>query len=154
MVLLVLVAAVVLARGTGDGGEAPPPVVATSWPDVLAELDEVRTSAWAGGDAAPLREVDVEGSAAARADLAALAALRRRGVRAEGLRVAIETVGVVTRSPGRVRLRVVDRRSSYVLRARTGEVAERVAARGPRAWEVELAHTGERWRFVSVAPLS
>lgn len=153
--LLAALLAVQVARSDGpepavDGAAAAAP---ESWADVVRGLDLARIRAWEAASAPALREVDVVGSPAARADHAVLAALRRGAVRPHGMRVDLDTVGVVAKEPGSVRLRVIDRRSAYELRDARHVVVRRVDARGPRAWEVRLVRFGDRWLQVSAVAL-
>ena len=59
---------------------------ARTWSDVLVGLDEARTAAFAGSTEGPLASADLAGSAADRADRAAVRALAARGVHASGYR--------------------------------------------------------------------
>ena len=159
MVAFCLVLAVVatavgvpLARHDEDRAIETPQAGRSTWTEVLADLDVRRNSALAAGDRRALRAVDVPGGPAERADRAAMTALARAGLRPSGLALVTATVGVLDATAQRVRLGVVDRRSAYSLVDSAGVVVERVPARGPKGWTVELERFGTRWRTASVTP--
>jgi hypothetical protein len=127
------------------------PVTAQAWAGVVADLDRRRATALTAHDAVGLRALHLPRTASLRADLRALRALRAEGLRPDGLRSVVVRVQPLGRSsPGRVRLRVVDRRPAYRLVDADGAVTSRVPARGPRSWRVELDGTAAQWRIAAV----
>jgi len=155
--VVVLLACVLAVRAVGgDADQAARAEISgagPTWADVLGGLDRARGRVWETGDPALLAAVDLPGSRAETADRAAVAALRRDGLRAHGLRTELTTVGVVALSGSAARLRVVDRRSAYELRDEAGRTVRRVAARPERAWEVALARRAAGWRVADVVAL-
>lgn len=160
-----VVAALVAAVGSlawwwSDGADPPgrtlppsanPTHAAVDWPSLLAELDGRRSDAFARADTAPLATVYAPGTRVLADDTADVAALRNAGAVATGVRHEIVDVAPEAITPDRVRLRVVDRMPSYLLRHTCqpsdagGEVVRTVPGRGDRTTMVHLTLTGGRW---------
>lgn len=137
------------------GSQAPAATaaaVAVDWAAVLQGLDEARAQAYAHADPDLLAQVYAPGTVAARADAAALTALRDRGRAASGVRH--ELLRVEPRSAGadRVELDVVDVLGPQQVHDRQNAVVEQRAGRGERAYVVELVRSAEGWRLADVRP--
>lgn len=134
------------------------------WVAVLTELDRRRADALARPGGAALDLVYVVGSPAFRRDAALAASYAAHGAHVEGLRDHVVSVtaepsasaSVVAASPapagsgaGVVRLLVRDRLAAYEVIAADGRTVHR-AARGVRAWVVELRAVKGEWRMWDV----
>ena len=148
-------------RGAGTEpvvGSDATPAGSDEWAQVLAQLDEARSAAYADGDVAALADVYSVPSAAGRADAAALGELLEAGLRAANVQTRVVSVGVVAERPNGVRLRVVDVLEPYQLRDDDG-VLERRPGRGRTAWLVGLRAvtgtdpTGVGWRISELTRL-
>lgn len=162
---VVLAAAVLAGRAWAaadrPAGPAPlqvlrstPPSVAvagTDWPAVLARLDARRDAALVNLDPAALAEVYAAGAAPMERDLAAIRQLVAAGAHAQGLRLQLESVRLLRRTPAGVTVRVVDRLAPYDVVGSDGRVLEHRPGRGAIAWLVELVPAGEGWRIAAVA---
>jgi len=77
--------------------------------EILHVWDADRSSAYASGRAAPLRELYVPGSSAGRADVELLLRYHRRGLRVTGMRTQVLSLAVLVHRADLWRLRVTDR---------------------------------------------
>lgn len=162
---IALVAAVLAGRtwAASDRPAGPPslqvlrsaapsaPAATVDWSAVLATLDTRRDAALVNLDTAALAEVYAGGSSPMALDAAAIARLAAARARADGLRLQVESVQLVRRTPGRVTLRVVDRLPAYDVVGADGRVLERRPGRGAAAWLVDLVPAGDGWRIAAVA---
>ncbi|HWF41967.1 MAG TPA: hypothetical protein VN683_07795, partial [Acidothermaceae bacterium] len=142
---------------------ASPPVTAPSaatgsaspdWRSVIGALDASRDGAFADADANELDAIYVPGSAALATDRTALGRLVGAGQRVRGLQFALESVRVVSQSPGEVTLAVADTLAGYDVVDAAG-VATHMPGRGTRNWTVVLrAQLPDelRWQIASIAP--
>ena len=165
--LVVLVVLAGLAGWVSGRTEPPHPVAAAplsvrpatavaepDWRAVLAGLDAERAAAFASGDPERLAAVWRAGSDALRADTTALTRLADQRRRATGVRHRVTSVEV-ERAAGQAQpvvLRVVDVLEEHQVRDGTGAVVQRVEARPPATWQVELVMTPGGWRLSSVTP--
>jgi serine/threonine protein kinase len=164
---IALVAAVLAGRAwaVADRPAAPPALEAASldtpaqaptaaptpdWSAILARLDSGRDAAIANLDAAALNQIYAAGSPPLAVDAAAIRRLAGAGVRAEGLRLEIESVRLIRRTPAGAVVRVVDRLPAYEIIDADGQVVERRPGRGSAAWLVELVPAGDGWRIAAV----
>lgn len=122
-----------------------------SWPEVLAGLDERRSTAFANGSADLLTEVYAAGSAPLARDAAALAELTDRGLRAVGLRLHIDDVSVVSANAESATLRVVDRLAPYRLVDSADAAVATEPGRGPVAWLVTVTPAEGGWHISEIA---
>lgn len=158
--------AVLVALAVWSGREAPAPrpvlpaapAAASPSPSappgavgVLAGWDRRRAAAWAASDAEALRRLYLPGSRAGRADVRLLGEYAASGLRVRRLTIQVFSLTVVDRSPGRLRLRVVDRvaggetvRAGDVGRLRSGPVVTRHVelVRRPGGWRVGAVGDG------------
>lgn len=167
--VLVALAAAVLAGRSWAGADRPAgppplqvlryaapatpsaPAATVDWLAVLGGLDARREGALASLDAAALAEVYAAGSPPMALDAATIASLAAAGARARGLRLQVQSVQLVGRTPSRVSLRVVDRLPAYdLVSADDGRVLEHRPGRGPAAWAVDLVPAGGGWRIAAV----
>jgi hypothetical protein len=130
---------------------------------VLGALDRSRDGAFADADANELDAIYVPGSAALTSDRATLGRLVVAGQRVHGLQFVLESVRVVSQSPGEATLAVTDILAGYDV-VDAGGVATHVAGRGVRNWSVVLRAQPSpgpadqapavalRWRIASIAP--
>ena len=133
-------AAETVAPAVGDG----------RWSDVLARIDARRDRAWRQGRPGRLATVFVPGSAALRADRAALRGYLRRGYDVGPTRLAYWRVRVVADRRDRVRLAMVDRLLPVQV---TGPDGRRHALPDDRPTRhlVTLVHTGRSgWRIATI----
>lgn len=159
---LALAAAVLAGRAwaAADRPPDPPPLPSaslarmpaapTDWSSLLTTLDTRRDAALANLDVGALREVYAEGSAPLAVDVAAIRAMSAARAHPDGLRLEIESVRVLRRTPERTTLQVIDRLPPYDLVAADGRLLERRAGRGPVSWLVELVPAGAGWRITGV----
>jgi len=162
LVLLVFVAAALvgLPLVTSHPGSPPsdqrvaetvaPAVGHARWSDVLARIDARRDRAWRQGRPGRLATVFVPGSAALRADRAALRGYVRRGYDVGPTRLAYWQVSVVADRRDRVRLAMVDRLLPVQV---TGPDGSRHAlpADRPTRHVVTLVHTARSgWRIATI----
>lgn len=130
------------ASDLGDG---------TDWGRVMAALDAARDQAFETTDLALLDGVYLPGSPAGAADRRTLGQLVAAGEHASGLRPQLTSVGVYSRSPDRVVLRVSDTLPGYDVVAADGTSVHQ-PGRGERSWIVTLFGDGAVWRIETVAP--
>jgi eukaryotic-like serine/threonine-protein kinase len=128
--------------------------VSPDWLSVVDALDRSRDSAFADADANELDAVYVPGSAALATDRATLGRLVAAGQRVRGLQFSLESVRLVSQSPGEVTLTVVDTLAGYDV-VDAGGVTTHVPGRGMRTWTLVLRAqqsgvTG--WQVASVTP--
>lgn len=162
---IALVAAVLAGRtwAATDRPTGPPPLqvlrspapsapaaATVDWLAVLAGLDARRDAALVDLDAAALAEVYAAGSTPMALDAASIRSLAAVAAHAQGLRLQVQSVRMVRRTPSRVTLRVVDRLPAYDVVSADGRVLERRPARGPVAWRVELVPARQGWRIAAV----
>ena len=162
LVLLVFVAAALvgLPLATSHPGSPPsdqraaetvaPTVGDGRWSDVLARIDARRDRAWRQGRPGRLATVFVPGSAALRADRAALRGYLRRGYEVGPTRLAYWQVRVVADPRDRVRLAMVDRLLPVQV---TGPDGRRHAlpADRPTRHVVTLVHSARSdWRIATI----
>lgn len=137
------------------GPQAPEPTrtaAPVNWAAVLQGLDEARAQAYAQADPDLLEQVYAPGAAAARADAAAVEALRERGRSAGGVRHELLRVEPRSEGADRVELDVVDVLGAQQVHDRQNAVVERRAGRGERAYVVELVRSGDGWLLADVRP--
>lgn len=97
-------------RPTEDVRRVPAAAPAAPGPArILAQWDERRAAAWAGGDVDALRSLYVVGSRAGAVDVELLEHYLGRGLTVEGLRTQVLALDVVSRASRRLVLRVTDR---------------------------------------------
>jgi hypothetical protein len=134
---------------------ASPPALSPSpdWAAVVGALDASRDSAFADADANELDTIYVPGSPALAADRVTLGRLVGAGQRVRGLQFLLESVRVVSQSPGDVTLTVADTMAAYEV-VDAGGVATQISGRGVRNWTVVLSAepVGSRWRIASIEP--
>lgn len=143
-------AAALPAAAPAAPSATPPAQAGPQWDQVLDELDAARAEAFSRGDVAMLAEVYAPGSAGLASDSALLQGLVDQGRTAHGLRHAVRSVEVLESSPTAARLGVVDVLGAYEIHDPAGAVVGRAAARGRRAFLVELTRTASGWRLVEV----
>ncbi len=134
-------------RAAAVAAPAVQPVAA--WTDVLTALDARRAEAFRTGRVALLDEVYDEGSAAGRADRAALAALVERGATVDDLRHAIDVVTPLRTSDDRVELEVEESLPAYVVHERDGQV--RHAAGAVARHTIVLTRRARGWLVAQVS---
>lgn len=125
------------------------------WRPVLADLDTLRSQAFATGEIELLDRVYAPASAVLAEDRWRLTELRTAGLSARGLRLSLVTVRLVRAEAGGVMLEVRDRLLAYVLVDRNGTVVERRQGRGAQSWQVSIVPAGEpadEWRISSIEP--
>ncbi len=116
---------------------------------MLRAWDGRRAAAWASGDAAAVRALYVDGSAAGRRDARTLASYAGRGLAVRGMRMQLLSAQVLLDRPRLVRLRVTDRLAGAVV-VRDGVSTPLPADRAStRTLTLRLVDSG--WRMVSVA---
>jgi hypothetical protein len=124
------------------------------WLSIVGALDRSRDGAFADADANELDAIYVPGSGALAADRATLGSLVGAGQRVHGLQFLLESVRLVSKSPGEVTLMVVDTLASYDVVDAGGAITH-VPGRGVRTWTVVLraqASVEGGWQIASVAP--
>ena len=135
-------------------GAMPKLSTSTDWAAVVGALDASRDGAFADADADELDAIYLPGSAALATDRATLGRLVAAGQRVQGLRFALESVRVVSQSPGEVTLAVIDTLAGYEV-VDAGGAATHVPGRGLRNWILVLrSHqpVGGGWQIASIAP--
>lgn len=132
---------------------APDRLPNVKWTVVVAQLDKLRTSAFANGDATPLAAVYAPGAEAYVTDKATVSSLASRGLRARGFQATVERVTVEAGTSTTEKLRVVDRLSGYALVDAAGKVVGRGAPRPPRPFTMELTKVSGSWRIETIAPV-
>ena len=161
------VVAVALALGVaagggwawGGSGDAPAARLApASADDVLAaDVRAVlarRSRLLAEADADRIDDIYVGGSAAGAREAAAVEALGRRGLRADGLQHTALDVRILDRTDDRATVRLVDELSGYDVVDADGTVVRSEPPRGARSWQVELRRTAQGWRIATFTPAS
>lgn len=164
-------AVLVLDARTPPAPEARPATVApgTGWPtalsptppapsgvavraaSVLHAWDDARAAAYARGDPAALRRLYVPGSSAGLRDAKVLRAYAERGLVVRGLRTQVLALQVLASDPGRVKLKVTDRRSGGRAVGRGLRVLLPHDAPSTRVVVLRSGAVGEgKWRVVSV----
>ena len=118
---------------------------------VLVALDARRASAFAA--VSPGRLADVYAAVARRCAATApgCADLAATGLHVERLRMRPRSVRVVTSSPRRVVLDVVDALDPYDVRTARGALVDARPGRGAASWRVTLVREGGDWRVFDVA---
>ena len=122
------------------------PAADDQWAARLAELDHARGRAFSSADPTLLREVYAPGSRARRADAATIDAYAARGGRVVGAELMILRCRVVSSSPARVRLEVVDQLAAARVEWDDGPTT-RLPRDLPSRREVALVRTGQGWRI-------
>ena len=117
---------------------------------VLTRWDARRASAWARGSVPDLRALYLPGSAAGRADVAALERYAARGLQVEGMRMQVLAWSVVATGPRRVVLRVTDRLVGGVAVRPDGTVLARLPVDRPSERTLALVSRGGRWVMATV----
>lgn len=160
LVALVVLAAVSLAGcGGGAAGPARPsePHSASAPPstredvsalEVLRRWDTRRAAAYSSGDARALRRLYAPGSEAGRRDLRLLQQYAGRGLVVDRLRTQVLAVELLTRSAGRMRLKVEDRIVGAIVRA--GERRADLPGTRPATRVVTLVREHRLWRVSEV----
>jgi hypothetical protein len=90
---------------------------------VLRAWDHRRAQAWAAGHETALAELYTPGSRTGRHDRDMLVAYAARGLRVSGMRTQVLEATLLSRAPGRVRLKVVDRMFGAYAVGRGGQIA-------------------------------
>lgn len=139
-------------RLTPTATTPPQAAVAVHWTAVMKVLDQRRDAAIANLDPAALADVYAAGSPPLGVETASIQRLAAAGARADGLRLEIDSTGLVRRTPAGVTLRVVDRMPAYEILSADGRVLERRSGRGPVTWLVDLVPAGDGWRIAAIAP--
>ena len=138
-----------LAIGPHTPRRRAPPGTATRWAAVLHRLDAARAVAWLHGDPTLLGRVYVTPSPALRRDQRALRGYLRRGLVVRGVRLRFARVRLLTRRPGLVTLRVVDRLGAMTAVDVDGE-RRRLPRDQPTRHLLMLRRTVDRWRIAAV----
>jgi len=126
-------------------------VAEEDWLAVVAKLDADRQSALERLDEVALKRSHAPGSAALRADLRLIGALRARGLRPVGLVTKVVEVGPVQVGADHAVLRVTDRRSGYdLVDVTAGIPRERMPPRENRTWLLTLSRDQGRWAISAV----
>lgn len=126
-------------------------VAAVDWDAVVAKVDADRRISLEDLDEDALRRVHAPGSAALRADLRLVGALRARKLRPIGLVTIVSAVEPVRVGTDHAVLRVMDRRSGYdLVDLTTGAVHERMPPRGDRTWLLTLSRDDGDWAISAV----
>jgi len=157
-VLVLLAAAVVTGLGWARvSGDPVPQTVSAVGPSPEAafgaeidRLDAIRSTAFARADPAMLDLVYRRGSPPHRADVAAVAALRRDGASAIGVRHVVLRVVVLSAGPRVARVVVTDRFGAHQVVDRHGVVLRHVAGRGARSTVVDLERGPAGWRITAL----
>lgn len=116
---------------------------------VLRSWDEQRERAWAAADERALVALYAPGSLAGRADRAMLRDYRARGLVVRRMHTQVLALEVLTRTPDRMRLRVLDRVAGGAVR-RNGRLLS-LAPTKPTAHTLELRRYDDRWVVLSVS---
>lgn len=143
----------VTAGGASDPSEAarPDPRAATAV-EVLRQWDARRAQAWADGSLDDLEGLYVDGSRAARHDVAMLGAYVERGLVVEGLEVQLIEVEEVRRSDSKIVVEVTDRVHAGTV---VGEGVERALPRdGANRRKIVLRLVEDEWLVARVAERS
>jgi Protein kinase domain len=134
-------------------GQASPSgaaAVAGRWRSVLVRLDAQRASAFAAASSTRLAHVYAADAPALRRDRAQLADLAATGLHVEGLRLRPRSVRVVTSSPRRVILHVLDVLDPYAVRTARGALVDARPGRAVASWRVTLERDAGEWRVYDV----
>jgi hypothetical protein len=123
---------------------------ALRWRSVLAGLDARRAAAFAEVSPGRLAAVYTQDSPALRRDQARLSDLASTGLHVERLRMRPRSVRVVTTTPTRVVLAVVDALDPYDVRTTRGALVAARPGRAAASWRVTLARSGGEWRVYDV----
>ena len=151
--MLRLVADLGLADKLPRDGNTPVSALAADCSVLAAPLlrwDARRASAWARGSVPDLRALYLPGSAAGRADVAALERYAARGLQVEGMRMQVLAWSVVATGPRRVVLRVTDRLVGGVAVRPDGTVLARLPADRPSERTLTLVSRGGSWVMATV----
>ncbi len=137
------------------GADSPPARAArmihdepSGWRHVLGRLDAIRSRAWLHQAPQLLRRVYVPGARVLRLDRAMLVGYQQRGLRVRGVHLTFESVRVRSRSPGRVRLDVVDTLGPMTALGRGGRQA--LPRDNPSRHVVVLARGAAGWRIAGI----
>lgn len=122
---------------------------ARHWQGVLDALDRARAKAWRQGRPALLRYVYLPSAAERLEDRSMLRAYARRGLHVQGVRLAFDSVKVVHRVPGAVRLHVVDQLRSATAVDQQGRRLE-LPRDSPSRHTIVLRRFGNDWRIADV----
>jgi hypothetical protein len=158
-------AAVWFGQSLGGAGRVDRPPSASSAPaapgarnaaaalGILHAWDADRSTAYASGRAAPLRELYVPGSSAGRADVELLRRYHRRGLRVTGMRTQVLSLAVLVHRADLWRLRVTDRLVGAVA---VGHGSRTTLPRDlPSAHEITLMRADHgKWRVAGVREVS
>ena len=117
---------------------------------MLAGLDARRAAAFAEVSPGRLAAVYTQDSPALRRDQARLSDLASTGLHVERLRMRPRSVRVVTTTPTRVVLAVVDALDPYDVRTTRGALVAARPGRAAASWRVTLARSGGEWRVYDV----
>lgn len=122
---------------------------ARHWQGVLDALDRARAKAWRQGRPALLRYVYLPSAAERLEDRSMLRAYARRGLHVQGVRLAFDSVKVVHRVPGAVRLHVVDQLRSATAVDQQGRRVE-LPRDSPSRHTIVLRRFDSGWRIADV----
>jgi serine/threonine protein kinase len=117
---------------------------------LVGELDRAREVAFASADPSPLSGTYAPGSAALKADDAALAGLRRAGLVATGVRHETTRLKVLVVSGERALVEVTQVMAEYQLRKPGGEMWKTIPAGEPRTVCLDLVPVAGQWRIAGV----
>jgi eukaryotic-like serine/threonine-protein kinase len=126
------------------------PGAAIRWRSVLASLDARRSAAFATASARRLADVYADDAPALRRDRARLADLATAGLLVDRLKLRARSVRVVSSSPRRTVLEVVDVLAPYDVRTTRGALVAARPGRGAASWRVTLVRVGREWRVYDV----
>jgi hypothetical protein len=119
------------------------------WIAEFCRLDRARAAAWRTGLPTALRSVYVQGSAALRVDMAALASYRQRGLIVRGVDIRLLSLRLLRHRAGRVWLDVVDQLGNAMAIDRAGR--ERALPNDrPTRHQIELQRVAGEWRIAAV----
>ena len=135
---------------TRSAALAPVARLRSDAPSVLQTLADARAFALVSGDPARLRQVEVEGSNAHKADLAILDQLRGQGQRYADLAFHVRSAEVVRIDDRSAQVLAVIDRALYTVIG-PGDARLQSPAQEGRAYRYSLALTGADWRLTDIA---
>jgi hypothetical protein len=121
------------------------------WRDLVARFDALRAAAFATGDDQMLAAIYVRGGAAAAHDAATLRTFASHGWHVRGLHITTRTVVPDVVTPDAATLVVTDEMSPYAVVDAGGAVVQRVGARRPVTFAMQLVRIGASWRIESIS---
>ena len=118
---------------------------------VVEALERQRVHALAHADATELAEVEVAHTALWRRDSRTVLRLTNSHLHLQKLRVDVRRIDVLSTSPRRAVVRVIDAMSSYDVVDANGDVVDHQPARPPLRTMLVLAHERGRWKILAVS---